>query len=217
MPHSGKSTILNRLIAKSNPKVGFVTNEVRQRGGVRIGFEMKNHTHAKLNLANCYRVTNIKVSKYYVNLNWLNRMIEMVTDFYVADLLFLDEIGQMQLYSDNFKALVLKYLDADNICLATMSMVYDDEFISQIKRRDDVILVEITPENRAAQFNYLKTLITKIIKAKKYTAQNVIKGDRAIVHGDHGVRNLAKTAAGWVCDCDFYNAHKICSHTISLS
>ncbi len=73
----------------------------------------------------------------------LEAMIPSVTTFTAHDLLYIDEIGQMELFSDAFKQLVTTYLDVPNFCLATMSAVYSDNFIEQVRRRDDIEIIEL--------------------------------------------------------------------------
>ena len=125
----------------------------------------------------------------------------------------------MQLFSEKFKQFAKGYLDSSNICIATFSKVYTDNFIEQVKNRDDVIIVEISEENRETVVVYLQALISKIIKAKKYVADPerfFISEDIAVMVTDHGIRNLVKLAKGWICSCDFYKEHQLCSHIIAL-
>ena len=161
MPRSGKSTILNKLISEFKHKVGFVTNEVRENGE-RIGFEIETSTGDKSLLASVNLKTNLKVSKYFVNIINLDKIIQKVSVYANGDLLFVDEIGQMELFSEKFKGLVLNYLDSQNMCIATISKIYQDDFIKQIKSRKDVILVEIEEGNRNEKENQLRNLIKKI-------------------------------------------------------
>lgn len=146
MPKSGKSTILRRLVENIPNKVGFVTNEVLGADG-RVGFEMETHAGNKAVLAHIDLQTGRKVSKYFVDIDSLESLIPEMSDF-DNNFIYLDEIGEMQLSSNRFKELVLKYLDSPNPCIATLSSVYEDDFIRGIKKRADVTIVEITPENR---------------------------------------------------------------------
>jgi hypothetical protein len=133
--------------------------------------------------------------------------------------LFLDEIGQMQLFSENFKELVIKYLDSSNTCIATLSKVYSDEFIENIKNRNDVIMIEITGENREEKEKYIQILLKKISKAKKYLADYsrfTIHQDQVSMITDHGVKKLKKQNEDWICNCDFFDKNNICSHIIAL-
>src|SRR3989344_397150 len=214
MPRSGKSTLLKKLITNFDQKVGFVTNEVR-KDGERIGFELENHKGEKSMLANVDFKTNFKVSRYFVDINNLGEIIPSVDQFDDHDFLFLDEIGQMELFSEKFKVLVKKYLDSPNTCIATLSQIYSDEFTETIKKRNDIFLIEITEENREEKEKYLETLLKKIVKAKRYISEpnrfSINQNDVSITT-DHGTRILTKRKEGWICNCDFFQENKVCSH-----
>ncbi len=218
LPGSGKSTILKKIISLHEAKVGFVTHEVCQ-DGARTGFELETNAGEKSMLASVKFQTEFKVKKYFVDVTNLDQIIPRVTTFKSEDLLFLDEIGQMQLFSDKFKQLVSRYLDSPNICLATLSKVYDDPFIETVKNRDDVILVEISPENRDSKMKFLEALVQKILKAKRYfrdPQRFSIKSDEVTIRTDHGIRHLRKNGSGWICDCEFFKEYSLCSHWIAL-
>ena len=218
IPGSGKSTILKKVISEYKNKVGFVTNEVRENGK-RIGFEIETHSGEKSFLAHVDFKSDLKVSKYYVDINNLNDMITKVTEFNSDDLLFLDEIGQMELFSEKFKDLTTNYLDSPNTCISTLSKVYSEDFTEKIKNRKDIILIEITVENRGEKYKYIEALIKKIGKAERYAKEQdrfTIKNNEAIVRTDHGIKNLIFQNNEWTCNCDFFQAHNICSHIIAL-
>lgn len=166
MPKSGKSTILKKLIKKFDLKVGFVTNEVR-KGDERVGFELETHNGEKSMLANINFKTKFKVSRYFVDIKNLDEIISKVDKFDERDLLFLDEIAEMELSSEKFKVLVKKYFDSPNTCIATLSKVYSDDFIEDIKKREDVLLIELNEENRGEKEKYLESLLSKIAKTKR--------------------------------------------------
>ena len=218
LPKSGKSTLLRKTIQNYKHRIGFVTNEVRDNG-TRVGFEIETYSGAKTMLASVNFKTKYKVSKYCVEINNLNTIITEVANFSSGDLLFLDEIGQMELFSKKFKWLVTRYLDSDNICIATLTKVYNDDFIEAVRQRSDVIIVEIAKKNLDTMQEFVENLIKKIIKAKKYVSQPerfTIKPDQALIRSEHGIRNLYRYKNKWLCDCDFFQENKICSHTIAL-
>jgi len=218
LPKSGKSTLLKKIISNYKNKIGFVTNEVL-KNGKRIGFEIETHLGKKTCLASINFKSNFKVSKYFVDVNNLDKIIPEVSKFGNGDLLFIDEIGQMELFSKNFKQLVFKYLDSSNICIATLSKVYSDNFTEQVKNRNDIIFIEITEENRDSREKYIEILIRKIVKAKRYVSEQgrfIIKTDTALISTDHGIRNLKKTGCEWICDCEFFEENHICSHVVAL-
>jgi nucleoside-triphosphatase len=221
MPKSGKSTLLEKLISEQQNQenqVGLFTREVREHGE-RIGFEAVNHKGESILVASTQFNTPIQVSKYFVNPKNLDSIIPSVQSFNDSNFLYLDEIGQMQMHSEKFKELTLKYLNSKNICLATISKVYSDEFISSIKARNDIILVEIIPENREEKYQFVTKLIGKIKKAERYVSEPerfLVIGNTAKIKTDHGEKNLIKQDDYWKCDCPFYASNDICSHAIAL-
>jgi len=218
MPRSGKSTLLKKVIQNYDNKVGFVTNEVCENKK-RVGFEIETQTGQKAVLSNVNFKTNFKVSRYFVNIANLDKIIPKVSEFHNNDLLFLDEIGQMELFSEKFKQLVLKYLDSLNICIVTLSKVYNDPFTEQLKNRGDIILLEIDEETRDAKEKYIEALLKKIAKAKRYISEPdrfTIHQNEANIATDHGIRKLMKQKEEWICNCEFFKANSICSHVIAL-
>jgi len=218
VPRSGKSTLLRKIIQRVDKKRGFVTNELR-KDGERIGFEIETDSEERYILASVDFNTNLHVSKYCVDIHNLTAAIARVENFSEDDLLFVDEIGQMELFSEKFKALVLRYFDSKNTCIATISKVYSDEFIEAIKNRSDVILVELTEENREDKEGFIPALLRKIDKARRYSSEVcrfAVKKDEVRITTDHGTRILVNANNKWQCDCEFFGKNGICSHVLAL-
>ncbi len=146
-PHTGKSTLLDRLVNDVDNKLGFVTTEVSENG-IRTGFELVSALGGRALLASVDSPSGIRVSRYGVNLETLNSFIAELPPIKAGQLLYVDEIGQMELYSEQFKSLVLGYLDSSNPFVGTLSSIYHDKFTDDLRQRSDVEFVEITPENR---------------------------------------------------------------------
>jgi len=217
-PKSGKSTLLNKVISSYQNKVGLVTNEIREQGA-RIGFCVETSAGAKSVIASVNFSTNFQVSKYFVNLENLDIILPEIAKFNSADLLFLDEIGQMQLPSEKFRQLAIDYFDSPNIVLATLSKVFNDDFANNVRGRKDVIIIEISEENRNAMESYIRALIGKILKARRYIGEPSrfsINGNDAMIKTDHGLRHLKNINLNPICECDFFKKHGICSHVIAL-
>lgn len=216
-PRSGKSTLLNKLIENVVQKAGFVTKEIRENGE-RIAFEIETHSGERKIFCDTRVETPYKVSRYFVSLPALEEMLSKVSSWQEGDLLYLDEIGQMQLLSEKFKEFVVTYLDAANTCIATISYIYEDEFTKRIKERDDVILVEISEEDREEKEAFLCQLLKKIEKARRYVAEPerfTQNGDTVELRSEHGTRALVHNGNKWKCSCDFFDEHQICSHVIA--
>lgn len=218
-PKSGKSTILRKLISYIPNKVGLLTNEILGKDG-RVGFESETHTGKKTRIAHVDFKTEFKVSKYFADTKNLESLIPEVSNFNNEDFLYLEKIGQMQVFSNEFKNLVVTYLNSPNTCLATISQVYEDGFTKNIKERDDIILVEISAENREKTEQFLSQLFKKIEKAKKYISEPerfMIQDSQAELRSEHGTRKLLFKNGKWQCDCDFSEQYNICSHIIAIN
>lgn len=217
LPKTGKSTLLENLVSGLPRKVGFITREVVNDKG-RIGFEIQTHPGNKTMLTSVNFLTPFKVSRYCVDIGNLESIIPEISAFANEDILYLDEIDQMELFSEKFKELVITYLNSPNTCVATVSKIYDDDFMRSIKRRNDVLLVEITEGNRDSEKNFLQQLLRKIEKAKKYILEPERFGGSGFtidLKSEHGFRILKRVGKRWICSCDFFTSHKICSHSIA--
>ncbi|MEK7473495.1 MAG: nucleoside-triphosphatase, partial [Patescibacteria group bacterium] len=218
-PKSGKSTLLDKVISDIPKKVGFITKEIRANGQ-RTGFEIQTHLGNKAMLASVDFKTPHQVSKYFVSVENLDLVIPEISRFTDKDVLYLDEIGQMELFSEKFKELVLKFLDSQNTFLATISQVYENDFTKAIKNRKDIISVELSEENREAKEKFLGLLVKKIERARGYISEPdriIRKNSGAEIRSEHGKRNLIRLNGGWECNCDFFKINKICSHSIAAA
>lgn len=218
MPGTGKSTILKDIMSKYEDKVGFVTNEIRI-AGERKGFDIETSNGLKEILAHVSFKTPFKVSKYFVKPENLDLAISKIPEFGKDSILYIDEIGQMELFSEDFKKLVEKYLNSENIFVATVSKVYRDSFIESLLKRKDVFLVEIDQDNRGSKKLFIEMLIKKVKKAQNYIKEKErfqIIGNKAKMNSTHAERNLVFTGDSWKCDCDFFRSYGICSHSIAI-
>ncbi|XP_053994570.1 nucleoside-triphosphatase THEP1 [Hylaeus volcanicus] len=118
-PGIGKTTIckqLTKMIEEKSYKLdGFYTEEVQGPNGRRIGFDvvLVNNSEKKSILARAENAINewqrskYKVGNYHVFLNDFETMALPVFDSN-ADILIIDEIGKMELFSPKFHDKILK-------------------------------------------------------------------------------------------------------------
>ncbi len=158
LPRSGKTTLLNKILQNTRQKVGLVTNEIRENGE-RVGFEIETSAGERSILAHVNFNTPFKVSRYFVDIKNLDIVLPKISTFTINDTLYLDEIGQMELYSEQFKKLVVSYLDSNNICIAILSEIYQDDFTDLIRKRKDVVIIKLTPENREEKAKQIEELL----------------------------------------------------------
>ncbi|KMQ89654.1 hypothetical protein RF55_10691 [Lasius niger] len=96
---------------------GFYTEEIRDRSGCRIGFDIvrvrdpeRRLSLARLkNLTDARQASEHQVGNYRVFLDNFEAVALPVLDL-DTDLLFIDEIGKMELFSKNFKEKVMDIL-----------------------------------------------------------------------------------------------------------
>ncbi len=162
VPKSGKSTLLERVIGEiGGPKSGFLTREIRGEKE-RTGFEVVTSTGGRQLLASVDIRSRYRVSRYFVDVVGFEGILEPFFDL-GNEALYLDEIGQMQLYSQRFGELVEAYLDADNVFIGTLSRVYEHELIDRVRRRRDVTIFDITRETHEPVFNEIKDMLRRSV------------------------------------------------------
>ena len=126
----------------------------------------------------------------------------------------------MELFSEKFKALAMKYLDADNLFIGTISKVYSDEFTEAVKKRKDVVIVDIASDNREEKRRFIKRLMWKVKKAEKYVSEpesfKFVDGEIKM-KAKHGEKTLKQKNCEWNCDCNFFVENHLCSHSIAVS
>ncbi len=168
-PKTGKTTVLLRavekLIAKGYRLGGMVSQEIREKG-IRVGFEILDYTSSRKGwLAHIRQPKGPRIGKYRVNLDDLDSIgTRAILDaLEVADIVLIDEIGPMELFSEAFKDAVKKVVNSYKPVLGTIHHRAQHSLITQIKLRKDADIIEINRET-----TQLPTLIAdKIIKFYK--------------------------------------------------
>ncbi len=161
-PRVGKSTLIAAVIDGVENKQGFITKEVRT-DGVRTSFNMISSAGDKIVLCDVNSTSEVRVSRYGVNIDELNKFIANLPDIEPGRLIYIDEVGQMELYSDSFKALVSEYLEKPNPLIGTLSSVYSDEFTEKLRKREDVEIIQVTLENRDSLKDELTGRVAKYV------------------------------------------------------
>jgi len=145
----GKTTLVQKIITQMRPvnTAGFCTAEIR-RGGIRTGFELQGLKGGRRTLAQVDIDSPHRVGRYGVDTAGFDKFLETL-DLLNPDveLIVIDEIGKMELFSSRFRNLVRDALDSDKQVLATVPLK-GDEFIRRIKQRGDARLFEVTLANR---------------------------------------------------------------------
>jgi len=169
-PGIGKTTIIQRtvveLVSKGLKVGGMITQEIREKG-TRIGFKIKDISNKREGwLAHINHPNGPRIGKYKVNLRDLEEVgARAIHDAAAqADVIVIDEIGPMELFSQPFKNAVIEAIRSNKPILGTIHYRVKGQFIESIRRRSDVEVIEVTFGNR----NGLPRVITeKIIDAAR--------------------------------------------------
>ena len=126
---------------------GFYTEEIRS-SGVRLGFKLVTLNGQSAILAHVKIHSPYRVSKYGVDIDSLDRVgvSALRTAAQECDLVVVDEIGKMELFSANFKEAVLEIIGSGKRVLGTI-MLNAHPWADAIKRRPQVDLVPVTGAN----------------------------------------------------------------------
>lgn len=162
-PGVGKTTLLKTLVDDLNERhnaVGFYTEEVRNENG-RIGFDVVSLSGTRFPLArikdNKPSMENPRIGRYSVFINDFNRNLSILlpskrcNEHNQKSLVFIDEIGKMELLSHNFKKKVTKLLhNAELQVIGTLPVKKGAgiPYVENIKQRSDVLVFNVTYENR---------------------------------------------------------------------
>jgi nucleoside-triphosphatase len=153
-PGVGKTTVLmkavNALKEKGICLGGMISREVRE-GGARVGFAILDLTSSRRGwLAHVNQKSGPQVGKYRVNMEDLNVIgASAVTDaLEKCDVIAIDEIGPMELFSEKFKEAVRKALYSRKLVMAVVHWKASDRLINEAKSREDSETFTVTHENR---------------------------------------------------------------------
>ncbi len=164
-PGVGKTTLIKKIVMtlKSIKSewilTGFWTSEVLNRGR-RVGFDIytisgQQGTLARLNV-NQSR-SKYHVGKYSVDIIDLEN-IGVPSLYKKADLVIIDELGKMELFSAKFRQALIHTLDNQQRVLATIP-IYENIFLVSVKRRPDIQLLELTRSNRKELFDEIMSIM----------------------------------------------------------
>lgn len=149
-PGSGKTTVAKRTAALLRPRAaGFLTEEVRDLRGNRIGFRVESLDGTRAELARKDGRSGPRVGSYRVNLPAFEEVALSALMAVSPDrVLVIDEIGKMECLSEPFRRRVVELLEADIPLLATAPLHGGGPFLDSIRRRPDVEILSVTRENR---------------------------------------------------------------------
>ncbi len=161
-PGVGKTHLIKKAVSGlGGPAGGFYTEEIRT-GGARMGFRIVTLDGKTATLSSVNFHSRHRVGKYGVDVESLERvgvaaLLEAIQE---RQVIVIDEIGKMELFSEAFKQAVLQALDCGKKVLGTIMMA-PNSFADDIKCRPDVSIVVLTRQNRGGVLveirNWLET------------------------------------------------------------
>ncbi len=166
-PRCGKSTLISKLIEyfikeKNYIIYGFLTPEVR-KGQERLGFDIVDiNTKKSYQLA---RVGNIKskyhVGKYKVFIEEFDKYLENLVDIEQKkiNLIIIDEIGKMELYSEKFQMLIKKLFLSKKSIIATIGTKLHHPIQQILINLPSVELLTLNRQNYQLIFDNVISLI----------------------------------------------------------
>ena len=156
-PGTGKTTLIKQVVTMLEIKAGgFYTEEIRNEGP-KLGFRLVTLDGQQSTLAHIDFDKRYRVSKYGIDIDNLNRVgvsaIHRAAE--KCDLIIVDEIGKMELFSAHFKGAVLAIINSGKRILGTI-MLDANPWSDAIKRHPQVNLVTVTRDNHQQVLNELR-------------------------------------------------------------
>jgi nucleoside-triphosphatase len=147
-PGTGKTSLIKQAVTTMHGKAGgFYTEEIRVQG-VRQGFRLVTLDGKSAILAHVDIKSPHRVSRYGVDMDSLNRVgVSALREAgETCELIVVDEIGKMELFSSSFRETVLSLIDGGKKVLGTI-MLNPHPWADAIKRKPQVNLITLTRSN----------------------------------------------------------------------
>jgi nucleoside-triphosphatase len=148
MPGTGKTSLIKQAVASLNGRAGgFYTEEIRSMGE-RQGFRIVTIDNQTVQFAHIGLKSPYHVSKYGIDLQGLESAgVEALQEAARhCEVVIIDEIGKMELFSDKFKGAVSEIIDSGKKVLGTI-MLKSHPWADEVKKRPQVHLITVTRQN----------------------------------------------------------------------
>jgi len=155
MPGAGKTQVLLRVIsmleAEEDIIIGGMITEPIIENRRRTGFYILDWlTKEKKVFAHTSIDSKITIGKYKVDVSVMENVgvPAIMNAIEKADLIVIDEIGKMELESEMFVKAVREALDTEKPLIITMFKKSRNALLQDIRRRDDIRILEVTNVNK---------------------------------------------------------------------
>ena len=149
-PGIGKTTVIQKVLSGIEIGAGgFYTDEIR-KGGRRVGFSLKTLEGEEGILAHIDHRGRYRVGRYGVAIDRFEAMAipAMVRALREQELVVIDEIGTMELFSQTFKDMVMRILDQNERHVLGVIHQGKEPFATSIKSRGYVEVIAVNHDNR---------------------------------------------------------------------
>jgi nucleoside-triphosphatase len=164
LPGVGKTELLKKLsvIFKEFNPAGFFTSAIIENGE-RVGLEIENLNGDIMTLAHINMKSKHSVGKFKIDIKGFEDFLQQIMlKEKKTGLYFIDEICKAECESKKFSKLIVELLNSDKPLIATIPDK-GTGLISEIKKRDDVRLFELTPHNQEQKLKELTMIIRDLL------------------------------------------------------
>ena len=169
LPGSGKTFTLKRVIDmltnEEELTVGGMIDEKLTDGRHDVGVKVRNiMTGDEVIFANAETESKITIGNLGVDLSLFESVaIDAIRSACeTCDIIIIDEVGKAEVESQAFVDIVKEALDVDKPMILTLHKKSRNPLLQDIRRRDDVRILEVTPTNR----NILPYKIVKLMSGE---------------------------------------------------
>lgn len=162
-PGTGKTSLIKEVVSAVEGRAGgFYTEEIRGQG-IRLGFRIKALDGEEAVLAHVDFNKRYRVGKYGVDIDSLDRVgVAALRRMAQDDLMVVDEIGKMELFSAEFREAVLNLITSGRKVLGTI-MLDAHPWADNIKRQPYVRLIELTRANYPQVLNEVRDWLKAVL------------------------------------------------------
>jgi nucleoside-triphosphatase len=172
-PGTGKTSVLLRTLDALKVRgysVGGVVSREARAGWARVGFEILDIGSGRRGwLAHVNQKIGPQVGRYRVNLKDLeeigaNAIVNTVENF---DVVAIDEIGPMELFSEKFKDAIKRAVECGKVVVGVVHWRVKNRLIEEVKNREDVEIISVTYENRSKLHETIVEKAVEFLEAKE--------------------------------------------------
>ncbi|MCQ1537293.1 NTPase [Methanosarcina sp. KYL-1] len=146
-PGVGKSTVVakaaERLVREMGLKVGGIRTAEIRKEGTREGFSIRDLATGETGILSHASGSGPRVGKYHVNLEDLEGIgANALRNALACDLVVIDEVGPMELKSDEFISAVEEVLESDRPVLAVLHRSSKHPLVQRIREEFEVLTID---------------------------------------------------------------------------